>query len=49
MNFSRRSARPVPEPKPALIERTPLTDAEIEALLADPGFVADYIEWRNAR
>lgn len=46
MNFFRR---PEPEPAPALVERTPLTDAEIERLLADPEFVADYIAWRNAR
>lgn len=46
MSFFRR---PEPVPAPALVERGPLTDAEIERLLADPEFVADYIVWRNAR
>jgi len=49
MPFFRRFERPASEPKPALIERTPLTDAEMDALLADPDFVADYIAWRENR
>lgn len=43
MPFFRRAL----EPKPALIERTPPTDAEMDALLADPEFVADFIAWRE--
>ena len=46
MNIFRR---PEPVPTPVLVERPPLTDAEIERLLAAPDFVADYIVWRNAR
>lgn len=47
MPFFRRFERPASEPKPALIERPPLTDAEIDALLDDPAFVAEFIEWRE--
>lgn len=47
MNFFRRPERPAPDSKPALVERTPLTDAEIDALLDDPAFVAEFIAWRQ--
>lgn len=46
MNFFRR---PEPVPAPVLIERTPLTDAEIERLLADPEFFTAFVAWRNVR
>ncbi len=44
MNFFRR---PEPVPVPVLVERTPFIDAEMDALLANPEFVADFIAWRE--